>query len=74
MVLCGAPCSHLLTALEVLVAACSLCGGAWQGVSITGYHAFGSKVEDNVLNNLPGPTWMIALANFCVFIHVVGAS
>ena len=62
------------TMLEVLIAACSLGSDPWQGVSITGYHAFGNNVEDNVLNNLPGPTWMIALANFCVFIHVVGAS
>ena len=27
---------------------------------------------DNVLHSIPGPTWMLALANFAVFLHVCG--
>ncbi|KAF7827843.1 lysine histidine transporter-like 6 [Senna tora] len=42
-------------------------------VALIGYWAFGNDVDDNVLLSLQKPPWLIASANFMVFIHVVYA-
>lgn len=42
-------------------------------VSISGYWAFGISVEDDVLVSLENPNWLIAAANFMVFLHVIGS-
>lgn len=42
-------------------------------VAFAGYWAFGALVEDDVLISLRKPRWLIAVANFMVFIHVVGS-
>ncbi|KAH9725409.1 Lysine histidine transporter-like 5 [Citrus sinensis] len=51
----------------VIVAFCYL------SVGISGYWAFGQYVEDDVLISLRKPAWLIAIANFMVFFHVVGS-
>lgn len=42
-------------------------------VALVGYWAFGNSVQDNVLLSLEHPTWLIALANLMVVIHVIGS-
>ncbi|VVA94939.1 unnamed protein product [Arabis nemorensis] len=42
-------------------------------VAISGFWAFGDLVEDDVLISLEKPVWLIAAANFMVFIHVIGS-
>lgn len=42
-------------------------------VAIAGYWAFGQTVEDNVLITLEKPTWLIAMANLMVVVHVIGS-
>lgn len=42
-------------------------------VALVGYWAFGQDVTDNVLVALDKPPWLIAAANFMVFIHVIGS-
>ncbi|CAN8235519.1 unnamed protein product [Cochlearia groenlandica] len=42
-------------------------------VAISGFWAFGDHVEDDVLISLEKPVWLIAAANFMVFIHVIGS-
>ncbi|XP_019093333.1 PREDICTED: lysine histidine transporter-like 5 [Camelina sativa] len=42
-------------------------------VAVSGYWAFGVHVEDDVLISLERPVWLIAAANFMVFIHVIGS-
>ncbi|PNX96464.1 lysine/histidine transporter 1-like protein, partial [Trifolium pratense] len=42
-------------------------------VAISGYWAFGDLVEDDVLISLERPEWVIAVANFMVFLHVLGS-
>ncbi|XP_019432090.1 PREDICTED: lysine histidine transporter-like 5 [Lupinus angustifolius] len=42
-------------------------------VAISGFWAFGNYVEDDVLISLEHPNWLIAVANFMVFIHVIGS-
>lgn len=42
-------------------------------VAVSGFWAFGNAVEDDVLITLEHPFWLIAIANFMVFIHVVGS-
>ncbi|XP_010521102.1 PREDICTED: lysine histidine transporter-like 5 [Tarenaya hassleriana] len=42
-------------------------------VAISGFWAFGHLVEDDVLISLQRPSWLIAAANFMVFIHVIGS-
>lgn len=51
----------------VIVAFCYL------SVGISGYWAFGQYVEDDVLISFRKPAWLIAIANFMVFFHVVGS-
>ncbi|KAH6787467.1 lysine histidine transporter 1 [Perilla frutescens var. hirtella] len=41
-------------------------------VAFIGYYIFGNTVDDNILMTLEKPTWLIAAANFFVFVHVVG--
>ena len=48
----------------------ALCYGS---VSMAGYWAYGNHVEDDVLISLMRPAWLISLANFMVFIHVIGS-
>lgn len=42
-------------------------------VAISGFWAFGDLVEDDVLVSLEKPNWLIIVANFMVFIHVLGS-
>nr|DAD37834.1 TPA_asm: hypothetical protein HUJ06_008475 [Nelumbo nucifera] len=42
-------------------------------VAISGFWAFGDSVEDDVLVSLEEPRWLIAAANFMVFLHVIGS-
>ncbi|WJX36402.1 hypothetical protein P8452_24283 [Trifolium repens] len=42
-------------------------------VAVSGYWAFGDLVEDDVLISLERPEWVIAVANFMVFLHVLGS-
>ncbi|CAA0837666.1 Lysine histidine transporter 1 [Striga hermonthica] len=42
-------------------------------VAISGFWAFGNVVEDDVLLSLEHPAWLISLANFMVFVHVLGS-
>lgn len=39
-------------------------------VASLGFAAFGVGVAPNVLLSIPGPRWLIDIANLCVFIHV----
>ncbi|KAJ7949746.1 lysine histidine transporter 1 [Quillaja saponaria] len=42
-------------------------------VAISGFWAFGDRVEDDILISLEKPRWLIAVANFMVFLHVIGS-
>ncbi|KAH7851093.1 hypothetical protein Vadar_007223 [Vaccinium darrowii] len=42
-------------------------------VALVGYYIFGNKVDDNILITLEKPTWLIAMANLFVVIHVIGS-
>lgn len=42
-------------------------------VAASGFWAFGSLVEDDILISLEKPRWLIAVANFMVFLHVLGS-
>ena len=42
-------------------------------VALIGYWAFGNAVEDNILITLNKPTWLIAMANMMVVVHVIGS-
>eukprot|EP01024_Parvocaulis_polyphysoides_P012019 TRINITY_DN14273_c0_g3_i1.p1 TRINITY_DN14273_c0_g3~~TRINITY_DN14273_c0_g3_i1.p1 ORF type:complete len:444 (-),score=41.99 TRINITY_DN14273_c0_g3_i1:327-1604(-) len=42
-------------------------------VAVSGYLAFGNQVNENVLLSVGKPTWVIAVANAMVFVHVVAA-
>ncbi|CAH1420559.1 unnamed protein product [Lactuca virosa] len=42
-------------------------------VAIIGYWVFGNEVSDNILISLEKPTWLIAMANLFVVIHVIGS-
>jgi len=50
-------------------------GLCYFGVSILGFHAFGTGVSDNVLMAFEsGPTsWVVAMANMMVVVHVAAA-
>eukprot|EP01023_Acetabularia_acetabulum_P014776 TRINITY_DN1719_c0_g1_i7.p1 TRINITY_DN1719_c0_g1~~TRINITY_DN1719_c0_g1_i7.p1 ORF type:complete len:388 (+),score=27.02 TRINITY_DN1719_c0_g1_i7:59-1222(+) len=39
-------------------------------VAVTGYYAFGTTVNDNILISLAKPRWLVAIANAMVFLHV----
>ncbi|WCJ34938.1 Lysine histidine transporter-like 5 [Euphorbia peplus] len=51
----------------IIVVICYTC------VSISGFWAFGNTVEDDILILLEKPSWLIAAANFMLFLHVVGS-
>ncbi|KAL6551428.1 Lysine histidine transporter 1 [Orobanche gracilis] len=42
-------------------------------VAFIGYWMFGNEVDDNILMTLQKPTWLIAMANMFVVIHVIGS-
>ncbi|XP_047955443.1 lysine histidine transporter 1-like [Salvia hispanica] len=42
-------------------------------VALIGYRMFGNQVEDNILQSLEKPAWLIAAANMFVVIHVIGS-
>lgn len=42
-------------------------------VSIVGYWAYGNNVKGNVLLYVARPTWLIAVANLMVVVHVIGS-
>ncbi|VFQ80041.1 unnamed protein product [Cuscuta campestris] len=42
-------------------------------VALIGYWMFGNTVEDNILISLEKPTWLIAIANMFVAVHVIGS-
>ncbi|KAL3629113.1 Lysine histidine transporter 1 [Castilleja foliolosa] len=42
-------------------------------VAFIGYWIFGNKVDDNILQTLNDPGWLIAMANMFVVIHVIGS-
>ncbi|KAL2538927.1 Lysine histidine transporter-like 5 [Forsythia ovata] len=42
-------------------------------VGISGFWAFGDRVDDDVLVTLQKPRWVICTANFMVFLHVLGS-
>ncbi|KAF2538064.1 hypothetical protein F2Q68_00018691, partial [Brassica cretica] len=42
-------------------------------VALVGYWMFGNSVEDNILETLEKPAWLIATANMFVVIHVIGS-
>lgn len=56
----------------VLVAYCIVIV-CYLSVAISGFWAFGDTVEDDVLVSLERPPWVIATANFMVFVHVIGS-
>ncbi|KAJ8750238.1 hypothetical protein K2173_014153 [Erythroxylum novogranatense] len=41
-------------------------------VALIGYWMFGNAVQDNILMSLEKPTWLIAMANLFVAVHVIG--
>ncbi|KAK9826733.1 hypothetical protein WJX81_002553 [Elliptochloris bilobata] len=42
-------------------------------VSIAGYWAFGYDVQDNILQTVGKPKWLIVMANLMVVVHVIGS-
>ncbi|KAM0058308.1 putative amino acid transporter, transmembrane domain-containing protein [Helianthus debilis subsp. tardiflorus] len=42
-------------------------------VAFIGYWVFGNGVDDNILMTLEKPTWLIAMANMFVVVHVIGS-
>nr|GMD01225.1 lysine histidine transporter 1 [Ipomoea batatas] len=42
-------------------------------VAFIGYWMFGNSVDDNILITLENPTWLIAMANMFVVVHVIGS-
>ncbi|KAI7730757.1 hypothetical protein M8C21_017502 [Ambrosia artemisiifolia] len=42
-------------------------------VAFIGYWIFGNEVDDNILITLNKPTWLIAMANMFVVVHVIGS-
>lgn len=42
-------------------------------VAFIGYWMYGNEVSDNILISLNKPTWLIAMANMFVVIHVIGS-
>ncbi|CAI0457446.1 unnamed protein product [Linum tenue] len=42
-------------------------------VALIGYWMYGNSVQDNILISLEKPSWLIAMANMFVVIHVIGS-
>ncbi|XP_048227055.1 lysine histidine transporter-like 5 [Ricinus communis] len=53
--------------------ACVIVAFCYFPVAISGFWAFGDLVDDDVLISLEKPSWLIALANLMVFLHVLGS-
>lgn len=43
------------------------------GVAFTGYNAFGSATQDQILYNLGHPVWVVCVASVMVIVHVCGS-
>ncbi|RDX77876.1 Lysine histidine transporter-like 5, partial [Mucuna pruriens] len=56
-----------VTVAYSIVIACYL------SVAVSGFWAFGNRVDDDILVTLEHPNWLIAIANFMVFVHVLGS-
>ena len=56
-----------------VIAAYTIVIACYLSVAVSGFWAFGNAVEDDVLISLEHPRWLIAIANFMVFIHVIGS-
>lgn len=41
-------------------------------VAVSGYWIFGNAVDENILFSLQQPTWLVAMANMLVVVHLVG--
>ncbi|GFY88168.1 lysine histidine transporter 2 [Actinidia rufa] len=41
-------------------------------VALVGFYMFGNSVEDNILNTMEKPNWLVAMANLFVVIHLIG--
>ncbi|WVZ95265.1 hypothetical protein U9M48_041055 [Paspalum notatum var. saurae] len=50
----------------IIIAAC------YFPAAIIGYWAFGNSVDGNILITLKKPTWLIAIANMMVVVHLIG--
>ena len=42
-------------------------------VAFAGYWAFGNKVNSNIMLSVAHPTWLVAVANMLVVVHVFGS-
>ncbi|KAG5020765.1 hypothetical protein JHK87_016620 [Glycine soja] len=42
-------------------------------VAVFGFWGYGNVVDDDILITLEHPNWLIAIANFMVFVHVLGS-
>lgn len=42
-------------------------------VAFIGYWMFGNQVDDDILISLEKPSWLIAMANLFVVVHVIGS-
>ncbi|KAG8366798.1 hypothetical protein BUALT_Bualt16G0005200 [Buddleja alternifolia] len=42
-------------------------------VALIGYWMFGNEVDENILISLDKPTWLIAMANMLVVVHLIGS-
>ena len=56
-----------------VLVAYALVAWCYFSVSLAGYYAFGDAVSSNVLQSVGKPLWVVAMANFMVFIHVLGS-
>ncbi|CAN0896354.1 Lysine histidine transporter-like 5 [Linum grandiflorum] len=56
-----------------VIAAYAIVIVCYVSVAASGYWAYGNAVEDDVLVSLQHPNWLIAIANFMVFVHVIGS-
>ncbi|OIS96136.1 PREDICTED: lysine histidine transporter-like 5 [Nicotiana attenuata] len=56
-----------------VVVAYAIVAFCYLSVAASGFWAFGNLVADDVLVTLEHPNWLISLANFMVFLHVLGS-
>ncbi|CAJ1958487.1 unnamed protein product [Sphenostylis stenocarpa] len=56
-----------------VVVAYSIVISCYISVAVSGFWAFGSAVDDDVLITLEHPAWLIAISNLMVFVHVLGS-
>ncbi|KAL1553321.1 lysine histidine transporter 1-like [Salvia divinorum] len=60
----------MLKGVIVAYAVIALC---YLPVALVGYYIFGNRLEDNILLTLQAPTWLIAMANMFVVVHLIGS-